>query len=64
MTALAEVLIWRLTWWLLRLLWFPLLVIGAIYYVVVPALITVGQLLLSPAGVLVAAILVLWLWRR
>ena len=64
MSALIEVLIWRLTFWLVRLLWLPLLVIGAIYYVVVPALVALGELVLSPAGLLAALLLFLWLWRR
>lgn len=64
MTMLLEILISRLTWWLLRLLWLPLLIVGVIYYIVVPALITIAQLLISPAGVLVGALLLLWMWRR
>lgn len=57
-------LVWRLTWWLLRLLWLPLLIIGIVYYVVVPALIEVAHLIFSPAGLLAAFLLFLWLWRR
>lgn len=64
MTAVIEILVWRLTWWLLRLLWLPLLIVGTVYYVVVPALLTIAQLLLSPAGLVVGSLLLLWMWRR
>lgn len=64
MEGLIEALVWRLTWWLVRILWLPFLIIGVVYYVVVPALITFAQLLLSPAGALAAVLLFIWLWRR
>jgi len=62
--SLIEALVWRLTWALVRLLWLPFLIIGIVYYVVVPALITVVQIVLSPAGLLAALLLAVWLWRR
>ncbi len=64
MESLIEALVWRLTWALVRLLWLPFLIIGIVYYVVVPALITVVQIVLSPAGLLAALLLAVWLWRR
>lgn len=63
MESLIEVLIWRLTWWLVRLLWLPFLIVAAIYYVVIPALLAVLHLLLSPEGLLAAGLLAVWLWR-
>jgi hypothetical protein len=62
--SLIEALVWRLTWALVRLLSLPLLIIGVVYYVVVPALITIAQLVFSPAGALAALLLLIWLWRR
>lgn len=64
MAVLIEILVWRLTWWLIRLLWLPLLVVATVYYVIFPALVTIIELVLSPAGLLAAVLLFLWLWRR
>lgn len=64
MAVLIEILVWRLTWWLIRLLWLPLLVIAIVYYVIFPALVTMIEVVLSPAGLLAAVLLLLWLWRR
>lgn len=63
MEELIGTLVWRLTWWLLRLLWLPLLVLGVIYYVVIPALIGLAELIVTPAGLLAALLLFFWLWR-
>lgn len=63
MESLIEVLVWRLTWWLVRILWLPFLVIGFIAYVVLPVLAEVAQLLISPAGLLAVVLLLVWLWR-
>lgn len=63
MESLIEVLVWRLTWWLVRILWLPFLIIGFVAYVVLPVLAEVAQLLISPSGLLVVMLLFLWLWR-
>jgi hypothetical protein len=64
-------LMWRLTFWLiailLRLFWLPLLIIGLVYFIALPALAAIAQLVavvLQPAAVLAAAIFLLWLLRR
>lgn len=64
MEALLEAFVWRLTWWLVRLLWLPFLIIAVAQYFVLPAISTVVQIVLTPAGVLAGALVVLWLWRR
>jgi hypothetical protein len=54
-------LVWRLTWWLVRILWLPFLIFAFIGYVVLPALAELAQLLISPGGLLVVALLLVWL---
>ncbi len=65
MERFLEQLIWRLTWWLVRLFWFPALVISFAYYVVLPAL---AELVRTPLGLLLMAALgagfLLWLWHK
>jgi hypothetical protein len=63
MEEVLTVLVWRLTWWLVRILWLPFLVFGFVAYVVLPALAEVAQLLLSPGGLLVGVLLLVWLSR-
>ncbi len=63
MEEILGVLVWRLTWWLVRILWLPLLIFAFIGYVVLPALAELAQLLLSPGGLLVVALLLVWLSR-
>lgn len=75
MFAELEALLWRLMWrltlslvvLLLRLYWLPLLIVAIAYYVVLPAVVSLAQLIanvLQPAAALAAAIFLLWLWRR
>lgn len=61
---LVDVFVWRLMWWLVRLLWLPFLIIGFVLYVVLPTVAAVLQLVMTPGGLLVGALLLLWLWRR
>lgn len=63
MEEILTVLVWRLTWWLVRILWLPFLVIGFALYVVVPAFVQAGELLLTPNGLLLIVLLAVWLWR-
>ncbi len=49
---------------LVRRLWLPALVIVVIAYVILPAITVIAQALVSPAGLLVVALLFLWLRRR
>lgn len=69
--AAVWALMWRLTWWMvitvIRIFWLPILVIAGVYFVAVPALIAVAQLLqvlVQPAAVIAVVMLVLWMWRR
>lgn len=64
-------LMWRLTWWMvitiLRIFWLPILIVAGVYFVVVPALIAVVQLLqviVQPAAAIAVVMVVLWMWRR
>jgi len=57
------ILVWRMTWWLVRILWLPFLVIGFIAYIVLPAFTELAQLVLSPGGLLVVVLLLVWLSR-
>jgi hypothetical protein len=63
MEEVIAVLVWRVTLWLLRLLWLPLLVIAFGVFVVVPALTIASQLILSPGGLIIATLLLAWLAR-
>lgn len=63
MEEVAAILAWRVTWWLIRILWLPALVIGLIAYIVVPALISVGQFLITPDGLFLLALLFAWFFR-
>lgn len=69
--AAVSTLTWRLTRWVItlviRIFWLPLLVIGIVYYVAIPALAAVAQLLqalIQPAAAIAVLLLVLWMWRR
>lgn len=64
-------LMWRLTWWMLatviRIFWLPILIVLGVYFVVIPGLIAIAQVLqvlIQPASAIAVALLVLWMWRR
>lgn len=63
MEELLALLVWRLTWWLVRILWLPFLIIGFVAYVVLPALGALAQIIVSPGGLLVVVLLLMWLSR-
>jgi len=63
MEELLGVLAWRVTWWLIRILWLPFLVVAIVAYVVLPALSELGRLVLTPEGLAAAGLLAVWLWR-
>lgn len=64
MTELLEVLVWRIVFWGLRILWLPLLVVALVYYLVLPALAAVADALLTPSGLLLGLLVLLWMRRR
>lgn len=55
---------WRLIWWGVRIMWLPFLVVGFVYYVALPALGVVAQALLTPSGLLLGLLVLLWMRRR
>lgn len=64
-------LMWRLTWLMvatvIRIFWLPILILAALYFLVIPALIAIVQVLqvlIQPAAAFAVAMLVLWMWRR
>lgn len=61
MTELLEVLLWRLIWWGVRILWLPFLVVGFAYYIALPAIGMVAEALLTPTGLLIALLVLLWM---
>ena len=63
-TELLEVLVWRIVFWGLRILWLPLLVVALVCYVVLPALAAVADALLTPSGLLLGLLVLLWMRRR
>ncbi len=52
---------WRLIWWGVRILWLPFLVVGFVYYVALPALGAVAQALLTPSGLTLGVLVLLWM---
>lgn len=54
----------RLIWWGVRILWLPILVVGFVYYVALPAAWGLTQALLTPGGLLIGLLLLLWMRRR
>ena len=64
MTELAEALMWRLVWWGVRVLWLPMLIVGFVYYVALPVLGALTQALLTPIGLLLGLLVLLWMRQR
>ena len=62
MEEVLGILVWRVTWWLIRILWLPLLVVALVGYVVLPALSELGRLLVTPEGLAAVGLLAVWLW--
>jgi hypothetical protein len=60
-TELVEILMWRLIWWGVRILWLPIFVVAFVYYVALPALGTIAEALLTPGGLLVGFLLLVWM---
>ena len=63
-TELVELVVWRIVFWVLRILWLPLLVAALVYYAVLPALAAVAEALLTPSGLLLGLLVLLWIRRR
>lgn len=61
MTELLGVLLWRFAWWAVRILWLPFLAVAIAYYVAWPAIGMVAEALLTPSGLLVAVLALLWM---
>jgi hypothetical protein len=60
-TELLEVFLWRLAWWAVRILWLPFVAVAFAYYIAWPAIGMVAEALLTPSGLLVGVLVLLWM---